>query len=362
MHVSFLSRTLTCAIITLLLAVPFLHLEKVRAASLTGVAITLSNDVAEASGANHTLSFTTATTSVIKRIQIRYSTSQGGTTKPTSLTLTSATLGTVSGIGSGWSISTAAANSGILIIDRATADLVNSNSAASIEFQNITNSAIDNCQPSNDILRDTCHVRITTYSDDGLTQVDEGDTTYTVQEDPFLSFMVEDVTSGSTHNGVTSNVSSASDSIAFGRIGPGTVRYGTHKITIASNAPHGYTVYAKLANAIIGTSYINNEFDQFGAVNATWTSPQNWSSPTGVLPNSNSGWFGANTSDTRLLGWTSASGKFGPLGMIERPVATSSGPDRSGSVIYVSYAIEGNTLQASDIYSGSLVYDIRPIF
>jgi len=339
-----------------------LHFEVALAASLTSMSDILSDRTANATTVTHTISFTTGSTDLLKRVTFRFSTTQGGTTKPAGLVLSGATLGTVSNLGAGWTLNTSLATSGILYIELATAATVNASVAASVGLDAITNSAIDDCQSSNDVLQDICNVRITTFSDDGVTTVDTGDTTYTVTEDPSLIFKVEDVPSGQTHNGVTSNINSAATSVSFGYIGTQAVRYGTHKITITTNTPHGYKIYAQLFNVFSGVGYVNNDIDPFGATNATWTTPQNWSSPNGSSPNVSSGWFGANTSDTRVTGWSSGSGKFGPLGQTAQIIAQSSGPDRSGSTIYASYAIEVNQLQAADQYSTTLVYDVKPIF
>jgi hypothetical protein len=354
-----LARILAAALVLM----PLLQSEVAFAASLTALSDTISSSTAEDTGVDHDLAFTTATTDLVKRVGIQFSTTQGGATKPAALDLSSVTLGTVTGLGAGWSLVTSAAGDGLLYINRASAQSVAGSTAATIPLSGITNSAIDDCQSSNDILQDTCHVRITTYSDDGTTAIDMGDTSYTVQEDPHLSFEVEDVSSGASHNGVTSNITTSSTSIAFGRMGPSTsARYGTQKITITTNAPHGYKVYARLTDDLKGVSYVNNTFDPFGATSATWATPQNWSTPNGLSPNSNSGWLGANTSDTRVAGWSSGSGKFGPFGTTEREIAKSDGPDRGGSVIYISYAVQVNILQASDNYAATILYDIRPIF
>ncbi|MBU6389807.1 hypothetical protein KGQ71_04830, partial [Patescibacteria group bacterium] len=89
---------------------------------------------------------------------------------------------------------------------------------------------------------------------------------------------------------------------------------------------------------------------------------QPWSVPTGSSSNSNSGWFGANTSDSRVSGWSGASAKFGPISPVEHPVDYSSSSDRSGTVVVVTYGLEVNALQPSDIYSGILVYNVEATY
>lgn len=362
MRRSVLLQFATAILCALLVYLPGFHMQLAFAATLTNPSDTLSNTTANATSVTHTIAFTTATTDLIKQIRVHFTTTQGGGTKPAGLDLSSATLGTVTNLGAGWSIDTTFASTGYLLIGRATAGTVNSGVNASIDLSSITNSAIDDCQSSNDILQDTCSVHIATYSDDGSTEVDSADTTYTVTEDPYLNFDVEDVPSGQTHNGVTSNVSTTATSVALGHLDSGTVRYGTQKITISTNAPHGYFVSAKLLTNWSGDRYTNNDIDPFGATNATWTNPVAWVSPDGTSPNVNTGWFGANTSDTRVSGWSSGSGKFGPLNQNPHTIIVSTTPERSGVTIYLSYAIEVNGLQASDSYTAKIVYDVQPTF
>jgi hypothetical protein len=344
-----------------LLIAPFAQPAVVRAGSLSSLTTHLSLSTANASGVQYTFNFSTGTSESLKRITFRFSTVTGGTTKPAGLSLNGATLGATTGIGTGWSIVTTSAASGILYIERTSAIPVDASTSVTVQFQGITNSAIDDCEPANDVLRDTCAVRVWTYSDDGSTEVDSGDTTYTVDEDPYFLFQIEDVPTSTAQNGITANISTANDSIAFGRLSSGDVRYGMHKLTISTNAPHGYTIYAKLLGNLSGSYYVS-EIDPFGGTNATWNTPQLWSSPTGTTPGTHTGWLGANTNDTRVSGWGSGASRFAPIGVIDRPVATSTGPDRNGSTVYVSYALEVNGVQPSDVYQAVLVFDARPIF
>lgn len=362
MRVLTLLRHTLGVVLFLTLLLRGLHFDSAWAASLTGLSDNLSSTIAGETGVTHTITFTTATTDALKRVTFRFSTTQGGSTRPAGLDLSSTSIGSLTGLDNAWTLDNHLASSGIVYLTRSSTEAISSSTTITLALDGVVNSAIDDCQSSNDILQDTCHIHITTFSDDGSTSVDEGDTTYTVTEDPNLAFEVEDVPSGQTHNGVTSNVSSTSTSIAFGHLTSGVVRYATHKLTITTNAPHGYVVYVRVVTNATGIGYGSNEIDPFGATNATWTTPQIWSSPNGSSPNVDTGWLGANTSDTRSSGWSSGSGKFGPLSQNPHIVAISSGPERSGATIYVSYGIEVNPLQIADQYGATLVYDVQPIF
>ncbi|MCC2631737.1 MAG: hypothetical protein K0S20_436, partial [Patescibacteria group bacterium] len=188
-----------------------------------------------------------------------------------------------------------------------------------------------------------------------------GATTYSVAIDPELSFTIEGVNSGQTHNGITTDITTTPTAFPFGTLVTDQPHHAAHKLTITTNAPHGYKVFSYLADPITG-SYGSTEISPFGATNATWNTPQAWMAPTGTVAGSNTGWFGANTTDVRIPGWSSAANKFGPISTVPHIVAESSGPDPSGSIIYVTYVLGVNGVQTSDIYIGNLLYDIQPTY
>jgi hypothetical protein len=285
-----------------------------------------------------------------------------GSTIPSHLNLSGASMGTLTGLTTAiWSIDTSNASSGSLSIT-SSGELISSGTAITLPLLGITNSYNNDCQPADTSLADTCTVAITTYSAAGSTVVDTGTTSYTVVEDANLNLLIEGIPSGEIHNGITSTTTSTSTSLPFGFIGPGGVRYVSQKLTITTNAPGGFTVYAVLADTIEG-QYTHNFISPFGATNATWATPQTWSTPTGTTSGVNTGWFGANITDTSVTGWSgSTSSKFGPLGNSPQPVAYSSGPALSGKVVYVSYALGVNSKQPADTYVGNIVYSIVPIY
>ena len=178
--------------------------------------------------------------------------------------------------------------------------------------------------------------------------------------DPTLVFTVEGVASSETHNGVTTNISTTYDNIAFGKLEMNTPKYGAHKLTVSMNALSGYTVSVKMDGYIQGF-YPANKLDPFGATNVSWTTPQYWSSPNGTQSNTDTGWVGANTSDTRVTGWSDASGKFGPISSTAHTVMAGA-DENSSTTIYVSYAIETNPYQPIDSYAGSIFYNIIPTY
>lgn len=172
---------------------------------------------------------------------------------------------------------------------------------------------------------------------------------------PSLSFSVSGVPASTTTNGVTTTTTSTGNSLDFGVLPIGVPRFMAHQLSAATNASNGYTVYAKMIATLQG-DYPANVISDFPT---SWSSPAAWSSPTGTTPNVNTGWFGANTSDTRVPGWNNGSGLFGALGTTSQIVMQSTGID-GGTNAYVTYAIEVNLHQPTDTYIGSLTYTILP--
>jgi hypothetical protein len=331
------------------------------AAPLTGTAVSLSKEQADTANVTYAFLFTTATSETIKEIGLSFKTTEGGNVKPAGLNLASATLGSTSNIGSGWSLDTSAASTGLISLTRAVGIEIPSATIATIEVASITNPSLRDCNNAGTTLSDTCYISITTYSDSGTTAVDTAVEPFMIVEDASLSFEVAGVASGQTHNGITTSVSSSPSALPFGVIQPGGVKYAAHELRITTNAPGGYKVYAHLEEPITGKD-IRNSISPFGATDATWETPQAWMTPTGTGRSSNSGWFAANTTDARVTGWSSASGKLGPISTTPHIVAQSTGSDREGSVIYVTYALGVNYTQAADVYSGTVFYDIQAIY
>jgi hypothetical protein len=333
----------------------------VRAGSLGSPTDMLSNDRANAIGVTHTIRFNIASTSYLQQVTLQFSTTQGGSTRPAGLSLSGTSLGSVTGAGSDWTLDRSTASMGLLTITNSTPVLVTTGTALTIAVDNITNSAINNCEINNGKLEDTCWIHITTYSDEGSTSYDSGDATYTVEEDPSLVFSVSGMPAGTTENGITSTFTANATNLQFQDLQVGSVIYLMQKLSITTNAPDGYTIYVETVGSIQSSDGFRI-FSPFGATDATWSTPKPWMTPTGIITDSNSGWIGANTSDTRVSGWGSATGDFGPVSSIPHPVAYSSGPDRGGSTIYVTYAMGVNSLQAAEDYNGSLIYFVQPIY
>ncbi len=174
---------------------------------------------------------------------------------------------------------------------------------------------------------------------------------------PEISFAIEAVNTGTLTNGITTSAASTPTSLPFGSVTSGIPKYIAHKLTAATNAAHGYTVSVRMINYMQG-NYPGNNIDPFVAA---WNQPTTWSEPTGTTANINTGWVGANTSDTRVANWSSAAGLFGGITSSAQPVMMSPNAD-AGTDVYVTYGVEVNDKQPADLYSGTITYTIIPTY
>ncbi len=327
------------------------------AASLGAMSVAQST-MLPATTASYTLNFTTTTGSTLKEIDFQFATTSGGSTKPTNLDLTGATLGTLVGLSGSWSLDTTGATAGLLKITYSTGVSIAASTAIQVPLNNIVNGHIGDCTSSSTAYSDTCYIGITTYSDLGITSVDNGNVPFNFTQDPSMTFTIGGVSSGTSTNGVSTTATTTYNTIPFGHIIINDVNYAAQQLTVTTNAPNGYSVYMKVSTQLTGI-YTGTLVSPFSGNSATWASPQSWRVPTGTTNGTDTMWFGANTSDTRVSGWSSASAKFGPANSTNNVVMYSSSAD-TGTSAYVTYAIEGNIYQDPDTYSGNIEYTIVP--
>ncbi|HBG81705.1 TPA: hypothetical protein DDW69_02575 [candidate division CPR2 bacterium] len=321
---------------------------------LTSMSDTLSV-ITPRTASTHTIQFTLGTTATIKQIDFQFEKAAGDATKPTNLNLSSSTLGTMTGLTNGsWTYSTSSAGSGLVKISGG-GESKNLGDSITIPLNGVINPEIEDCTIAG-FMYDTCNITIKTYSDAGSTLVDMGTVSYDIQDTASLTFKVEGVTSGTSTNGVTTTASTDYNLVPFGKLEIGSPEYAAQKLHVETTAANGYTVNIKM-QAYMQGQYPANKIDPF---TGSWDTPTTWSSPTGST-NSDSGWLGANTNDTRVAGWSSASAKFGPVSTTAHPVMYKDSKDL-GSDAYVTYAIEVNQNQPSDQYVGTLIYAITPTY
>lgn len=345
---------------------------KVQALQVKNFSVSLSDSKPTTSN-SHTFAFSHAQTSSLGSIKFQYCTAPSGElgacSKPTSLVTSTAVKGAITGITEAeWSVN--AGVDGVPYLSHATSENVNANQAISITLTSITNHAINDCQPGGDTSTDTCYVRLFTYTGtDGTTGlVDTGIASYTVVDDievtarvdPSFTFTVSQTAANAVYNAITTSVASTYNTLPFGNLTAGTPKYAAHALNITTNTQNGYTVSAKMLTQMTGV-YTQNNIDPFGI--GSWAAPVAWTEPTGQTPNDNTGWIGANTTDTDVAGFSALpQGKFGPISSQAVEVMKSNASDNGTQAIYVTYALEANVFQPADTYTGILVYNALPTY
>ncbi len=346
-------------LIIFILIFGFLFVPKpTKANAITDLSVSLGNGLPITDDV-HTLSFSLATTWALKKINVRYHKKDGDMNKPSHLSLNNSIAGAITGLGGTWSVDFTGAASGLVVLQNSEEVPTELTADTSISFfmNNVTNPELGDCSMTT--MKDTCMVTIETV-DSIENTIDVGSDTYDISEDPSLSFIVYGVESGTTTNGIVTSISTEFDRINFGNLAIIEPKFGAQKMRVESNSPNGYEVKMKLDGYIeaLNPTY---KIDPFGPYDVTWNDPGVWQSPFGSCDEvscSDTGWIGANTSDTRIGGsWANASGKFGPVSSTSHLVMSSAGRD-IGTDVYVTYGLEVNENQPPDNYAGTLIYDI----
>lgn len=366
-----LSLVLTLGLIVHVFTLGLLVTARSVDAALLSTAKDTLSDPRTGTSSTHTLTFTHATASTIHEIRVQFATTPTGNTKPTGLTLTGATLGTLVNLNAGWTLNTSNAASGLLLLQHTNSgEAVNAATAMTIPLQAITNSGIDDCDGGSVASSDTCYVRIQTATATGAWDtnvVDSTTVTYTVIQqitvsatvDPTFTFVITPVNNNTAVGGVTTSVSSTVTTLPFGNLTAGTPKYAAHRLNVTTNANGGYTVTMRMVDQMTGT-YGANNIDPYAATGATWSTPTVWTEPTGSTPNTDTGWIGANTTDADVSGFASA--LFGPVNSTNNTVMSSTSSDNGSVAAHVVYAIEANVYQPADVYTGHLVYTATPTY
>ncbi|NMC35696.1 hypothetical protein GYA49_01485 [Candidatus Beckwithbacteria bacterium] len=341
---------------------------------LEDITINMSS-AAPSTSSTHTYSLTVGSDSTTMRtVTLSYcKEASGACTAPTGLSLASATLGTMGGASDGnWNLSTADNVATLTHTDVASStDAWSDGDVIIFDIQSITNPTVAGCSGSGGT-SGTCYIQIATKNLTGTT-IDDGvgsisvitEVTVTARVDPTFTFVVAGVNSSTVNNGITTSVSSAYNTLPFGNLTAGTPKYAAHKLNVTTNNNGGYFIKMKMTTQMTG-KYSGNNIDPFAYNSVSWSSPAAWTNPGATTPNTNTAWIGANTTDTDISGWSlSPSGKFGPVptGSDNYVVVMQDANQDDGSTaIYVTYAIQANTYQPTDLYTGTLMYNALPTY
>ncbi len=187
-----------------------------------------------------------------------------------------------------------------------------------------------------------------------FTETAYGPTASAATVTPTMDFDLGGVASGTSIDGVTTDITTAANTISFGELVFNQTTEGASLLTVTTNAVSGYTVTVKQTGPLVSTSGT-----VFPTVSGTNASPSAW--PTSLID----GAYGYHTSDHALgTGSTTrfaTSNTFAQFDSTFREVAYSSAPVTS-EVTYLVYSIETGKGQEAGDYSHSLTYVAAGIF
>lgn len=192
------------------------------AAGLTNKKVTLGNENPSQS-TSYNFTFTAGSATTIKRVEIQFGTTQGGTTLPTGMTTTGASLASTSNLGSGGTWAGSFGTNGLLSIANA-ANTGTPAAGITANFNSITNSSSTG----------TYYARITSYdAATGGTAIDQDDVAF-----PIANSSVNVTASV----GETLSYSLSANSIALGTLNNASTSTGSHTMTVSTNAQGGYAI------------------------------------------------------------------------------------------------------------------------
>ena len=171
-----------------------------------------------------------------------------------------------------------------------------------------------------------------------------------------LSFTINGLPAATTTEGVTTGIDTTSTGVAFGALPDDVSTIAAQRLKVTTNAAQGYRIFAFQQQALLG--YGGGQIDPVTGTNA---SPAGWSS--GCDPSAPS-CYGYHSGEDVLAGGSTrfaADDTYAQFTSTPNEIAYSAVPVTEKSTDIV-YRILVRTLQASDSYSGGVVYIATPVF
>lgn len=169
-----------------------------------------------------------------------------------------------------------------------------------------------------------------------------------------LTFTVTGVPSGTSTEGVVTDVTTTATSVNFGSLAAGSPVEAAQRLTVSTNAPNGYTILMKSTQ-----SFISSGDRVLGDVAGTNASPSVWGIPGGQR-----GAIGYHAGDNSLSGGStrfSTNDTYARLETTEKEIIFSSVPVVSETTDIV-FKVEITGLQDAGQYSTTISYIIVPTF
>jgi hypothetical protein len=339
------------------------------AASLSSMSLTLSSSQPDATGVTHTYAFTTATAGTVKGVEFEYcTTGSGNCTTPTGLSTAGASIDTGATSPNDFDTFNIDVSTNGLVAMTDTTGYADSGSAVTIALGGITNLSEDS-GPT------TFYVRVTTYSDTGLSSVIDGPSqivsavipviTVSGTQDAILELTVSGVsisaTIGDTSDTKSTTAGSTATTLPFGNFLPLTTggaasRAVAHLINVKTNGTSGYTASVQGGSSAMTRA---GGSETIGYVSAD----HDW------IENSSVG-FGVNAQDAGGAGNEANEDVFGIAGVDSleyedissaATLASVSTPT-AGVDTMVVYRVQVAVTQAAGDYTGTVNYTVLPNF
>jgi len=343
--------------VTLALAVgltpltPLLH--GVVAASLTGGSLALSSSVPSAASTSYTFTFSNITLSSTKCIQVIFSTTATGTSMPTGMTTSGASLsGTSTYMPTPASWAIASTTPGTVKVTFATGETPAGATARTLVLGGITNGSV---------AETGYFAQFSTYGnvDCATSPLDTGTTNYiyttgqavTLTVDPALAFTIDLLAGSQLVNGVTTTVASTDGTIPFGTVTASANSIAAHSLTVTTNAGSGYTVYTRYTQAPTNGSHPIDDWTGSNAAPTTFPAPGTEA-------------FGYTTSSTSLSGTAArfSSAKFAAFTTSNAEVAHSTAAVSSENT-KVAYQVGiAGTTPAGTYNNSTVIFTATPAY
>lgn len=171
-----------------------------------------------------------------------------------------------------------------------------------------------------------------------------------------LTFTIGGLTSGTSTEGIVTDVSTSPSSVGFGSLTIGSPKIAAHRLTVSTNASSGYKVYTYQRQGLLSSA--SAEIAPFIATN---DAPLGWN--TGCTATT-TGCYGYHTGKDVLEGGSTrfaADDSYARFTTAPTEVVYNSGPATNEQTDMI-YRIEVKNLQDAGIYQGAIVYIVTPVF
>lgn len=320
--------------------------------ALTNSSLTFSDARNSQTGVTYTVTTSSVQSTTIKCIKEIYATTATGSTAPSGMSSTGASISASSTLinssTSGWTLD--ATTNGTLTYTNSTGVTPSTTTGATFIANTITNATSAGT---------TYFLRFATYNDTGCTgAVDSATIAYvyttgqavSISVDPSLSFTVNSVAGSQTVNGATTTAASTSSTIPLGTITTSANAIVAQDTVVTTNAGSGYTTYIRYLAAPSNGSH------SFVDASGSNASPATFSAAGTEA-------FGYTTASTTLSGTAArfSGGKWAAFTTTAAEVARNTAA-ASSDTTRIGFQAGVSATTPSGSYTGTVVYSVAPLY